>query len=200
MDIKAAFLNGTLKEEVYVSQPEGFINKDHPDYVHKLKKTIYGLIQAPRAWYDELSSFLLKNNFTKGTVDDTLFTKKFKDDILIVQLYVDDIIFGSTNPNHSNPNHSKHFENLMKSKFEMSMMGELKFFLGLQIHQSPHGVFINQAKYTIKILKKHGMENCDSVRTPMVTSQKIGVDLFEKPIDPKKYQRMIGSLMYLIAS
>ena len=195
MDIKTAFLNGTLKEEVYVSQPEGFVDKEHPDYVYKLKKAIYGLKQAPRAWYDELSSFLLNNNFTKGTVDDTLFIKKFKDDILIVQIYVDDIIFGSTNPNHS-----KHFENLMKSKFEMSMMGELKFFLGLQIHQSPRGIFINQAKYTIEILKKHGMENCDSVGTPMVTSPKIGADLFGKPIDPKKYRSMIGSLMYLTAS
>ena len=115
---------------------------------------------------------------------------KFKDDILIVQIYVDDIIFGSTNPNHS-----KHFENLMKSKFEMSMMGELKFFLGLQIHQSPRGIFINQAKYTIEILKKHGMENCDSVGTPMVTSPKIGADLYGKPIDPKICQSMIGSLM-----
>ena len=132
-----------------MSQPEGFVDKDHPDYVYKLKKAIYGLKQAPRAWYNELSSFLLNNNFTKGTGDDTLFIKKFKNDILIVQIYVDDSIFGSTNPNHS-----KHFENLMKSKFEISMMGELKFFLGLQIHQSPRGIFINQAKYTIEILKK----------------------------------------------
>ena len=195
MDIKTAFLNGTLKEEVYVSQPEGFVDKEHPDYVYRLKKAIYGLKQAPRAWYDELSSFLLKNNFTTGTVDKTLFTKKHKDDILIVQIYVDDIIFGSTNPNLS-----KQFENLMKSKFEMSMMGELKFFLGLQVHQSPSGIFINQAKYTIEILKKHGMEDCDSVGTPMVTSPKIGADLFGKPIDPKKYRSMIGSLMYLTAS
>jgi hypothetical protein len=88
----------------------------------------------------------------------------------------------------------------MKSKFEMSMMGELKFFLGLQIHQSPRGIFIDQAKYTIEILKKHGMEKCDSVGTPMVTSPKIGADLFGKPIDPKKYKSMIGSLMYLTAS
>ena len=195
MDIKTAFLNGTLKEEVYVSQPEGFVDKEHPDYVYKLKKAIYGLKQAPRAWYDELSSFLLENNFTKGTVDSTLFTRKYKNDILIVQIYVDDIIFGSTNPNHS-----KHFANLMKSKFEMSMMGELKFFLGLQIHQSPRGIFINQAKYTIEILKKHGMENCDSVGTPMATSPKIGADLHGKPIDPKIYRSMIGSLMYLTAS
>ena len=125
------FVNGTLKEEVYVTQPEGFIDKEHPDYVYRLKKAIYGLKQAPRAWYDELSSFLLKNNFTAGTVDKTLFTKKHKDDILIVQIYVDDIIFGSTNPNLS-----KQFENLMKSKFDMSMLGELKFFLGCFVSMS----------------------------------------------------------------
>nr|GFB94060.1 hypothetical protein [Tanacetum cinerariifolium] len=128
MDVKTAFLYGPLKEEVYVNQPDGFVDPYHPDKVYRLKKALYGLKQAPRAWYDELSKFLI----SKGSIDPTLFITKHRGDILLVQIYVDDIIFGSTNPNLS-----KRFEKLMHNKFEMSMMGELKFFLGIQIHQSP---------------------------------------------------------------
>ncbi|GJS53541.1 retrotransposon protein, putative, unclassified [Tanacetum coccineum] len=138
MDVKTAFLNGPLKEEVYVSQPEGFIDPEFPDHVYRLKKALYSLKQAPRAWYDKLSSFLIEHGFTKGIIDPTLFTRRHGEDILLVQVYVDDIIFGLTNPDFS-----KRFANLMKNNFEMSMMGELKFFLGLQVHQSPRGIFIN---------------------------------------------------------
>nr|GEZ13121.1 copia protein [Tanacetum cinerariifolium] len=98
MDVKTAFLHGSLKEHVYVCQPEGFIDADHPSHVYKLKKALYGLKQAPRAWYDKLSTFLLQNHFFKGTIDPTLFIRRFHDDILVVQVYVDDIIFGSTHP------------------------------------------------------------------------------------------------------
>ncbi|GJR23964.1 retrovirus-related pol polyprotein from transposon TNT 1-94 [Tanacetum coccineum] len=150
MDVKTAFLYGPLKEEVYVNQPDGFVDPYHPDKVYRLKKALYGLKQAPRAWYDELSNFLVSKGFSKGSIDPTLFITKHGEDILLVQIYVDDIIFGSTNPKLS-----KQFEKLMHSKFDMSMMGELKFFLGIQIHQSPRGIFINQAKYAQEILKKH---------------------------------------------
>ncbi|GJT56641.1 retrovirus-related pol polyprotein from transposon TNT 1-94 [Tanacetum coccineum] len=129
MDVKMAFVNGPLKEEVYVAQPEGFVDPDHLEKVYFLRKALYGLKQAPRAWYDELSNFLMSKGFTKGTIDPTLFKIKYEDDILLVQIYVDDIIFGSTNPKYS-----KRFEKLMHSRFEMSLMGEMKFFLGLQIH------------------------------------------------------------------
>nr|GEZ91739.1 copia protein [Tanacetum cinerariifolium] len=134
MDVKTAFLYGPLKEEVYINQPDGFVDPYHPNTVYRLKKALYGLKQALRAWYDELSKFLLSKRFSKGFIDPTLFITKHKGDISFMQIYVDDIIFGSTNPNLS-----KRFEKLMHSKFEMSMMGELKFFLGIQIHQSPHG-------------------------------------------------------------
>ncbi|GJR84343.1 retrovirus-related pol polyprotein from transposon TNT 1-94 [Tanacetum coccineum] len=162
MDVKTAFLYGPLKEEVYVNQPDGFVDPYHPDKVYRLKKALYGLKQAPRAWYDELSNFLVSNGFSKGSIDPTLFITKHGEDILLVQIYVDDIIFGSTNPKLS-----KRFGKLMHSKFDMSMMGELKFFLGIQIHQSPRGIFINQAKYAQEILKKHGMTSCDSIGTPI---------------------------------
>nr|GFA25652.1 putative ribonuclease H-like domain-containing protein [Tanacetum cinerariifolium] len=151
MDVKTAFLYGPLKEEVYVNQPDGFVDPYHPDKFYRLKKALYGLKQAPRAWYDELSKFFLSKRFSKGSIDPTLFITKHRGDILLVQIYVDDIIFGSTNPDLS-----KRFEILMHSKFKMSMMGELKFFLGIQIHQSPRdadlsGTLVDQTKYRSKV-------------------------------------------------
>nr|GFC00237.1 retrovirus-related Pol polyprotein from transposon TNT 1-94 [Tanacetum cinerariifolium] len=101
MDVKTAFLSGPLKEEGYVSQPDGFVHPDFPDHVYKLKKALYGLKQAPRAWHDKLSSFLIEHHFNKGIVDPTLFTRRHGGDILLVQVYVDDIIFRSTNPDFS---------------------------------------------------------------------------------------------------
>ncbi|GKC57434.1 retrovirus-related pol polyprotein from transposon TNT 1-94, partial [Tanacetum coccineum] len=195
MDMKTAFLNGPLKEEVYVAQPDGFVDPDHPDKVYRLRKALYGLKQAPRAWYDELSKFLISKGFIKGIIDPTLLTIKYKEDILLVQIYVDDIIFGSTNPKFS-----KRFEKLMHGRFEMSLMGEMKFFLGLQIHQSPRGIFINQAKYTLEILKKHGMEKGQSIGTPMATKPKLDADLSGEPVDQTDYRSKIGSLMYLTSS
>nr|GEZ60335.1 hypothetical protein [Tanacetum cinerariifolium] len=127
MDVKTSFLNGPLKEEVYVAQPDGFVDPDHPEKVYRLRKALYGLKQAPKAWYDELSKFLISKGFAKGTIDPTLFTIRYGEDILLVQIYVDDIIFGSRNPKYS-----KRFEKLMHCRFEMSLMGEMKFFLGLQ--------------------------------------------------------------------
>ncbi|GJV91321.1 retrovirus-related pol polyprotein from transposon TNT 1-94, partial [Tanacetum coccineum] len=124
MDVKTAFLNGELRKEVYVSQPEGFVDQYNPNHVYRLKKALYGLKKAPRAWYDMLSSFLLSQKFSKGTVDPTLFTRKEGKDILMVQIYVDDIIFASTNPNLCDI-----FADKMSSKFKMSMMGKMSFFL-----------------------------------------------------------------------
>nr|GFA99582.1 retrovirus-related Pol polyprotein from transposon TNT 1-94 [Tanacetum cinerariifolium] len=124
MDIKTAFLNGELKEEVYVTQPEGFVDPDHPTHVYRLKKALYRLKQVPRAWYDTLSRFLLDNNFSKGAVDPTLFTRKTGKHILLVQIYVDDIIFASTDPKAYDM-----FSNEMSSKFQTSMMGQMSFFL-----------------------------------------------------------------------
>nr|GEX78345.1 copia protein [Tanacetum cinerariifolium] len=194
MDVKTAFLYGPLKEEVYVNQLDGFVDPYHPDKVYHLKKALYGLKQALRAWYDELSNFLVSKGFSKGSIDPTLVITKHRGDILLVQIYVDDILFGSTNPKLS-----KQFEKLMHIKFEMSMMGELKFFLGIQIHQSPRGIFINQTKYAQEILIKHGMTSCDSIGTPMATKH-LDADLSGTLVDQTKYRSMVGSLMYLTAS
>ncbi|GJR66358.1 retrovirus-related pol polyprotein from transposon TNT 1-94 [Tanacetum coccineum] len=195
MDVKTAFLNGELKEEVYVSQPEGFVDQDNPSHVYKLKKALYGLKQAPRAWYDMLSSFLISQHFSKGAVDPTLFTRQAGNDLLLVQIYVDDIIFASTNTAMCNE-----FANQMTTKFKMSMMGQMSFFLGLQISQSPRGIFINQSKYAYEIVKKYGMLTSDSVDTPMVEKSKLDEDLQGNPVDATLYRGMIGSLMYLTSS
>nr|GEY20025.1 retrovirus-related Pol polyprotein from transposon TNT 1-94 [Tanacetum cinerariifolium] len=119
MDVKTTFLNGPLKEEVYVTQPDGFVDPDHLEKAYRLRKALYGLKQDPRAWYDKLSQFLISKGFTKGTIDLTLFMIRYGEDILLVQLYVDDIIFGSTNSKFS-----KRFEKLMHNRFEMSLMGK----------------------------------------------------------------------------
>nr|GEZ85963.1 retrovirus-related Pol polyprotein from transposon TNT 1-94 [Tanacetum cinerariifolium] len=189
MDVKTAFLHGSLKKDVYICQPEGYIDADHSSHVYKLKKTLYRLKQEPRAWYDELSKFILQNHFFKGTIDPTLFIRCFQDDILMVQVYVDDIISGSTHPRYI-----QLFSDLMKSRFEMSMMGGMTFFLGLQVNQSPCGIFINQSKYVLEILNKYGMESCDPVGNPMEINDKLDLDQNGTPIDATKYHSMIGAL------
>ncbi|GJV38967.1 retrovirus-related pol polyprotein from transposon TNT 1-94 [Tanacetum coccineum] len=126
MDVKSAFLNGFINEEVYVAQPPRFIDFEKPDHVYKLKKALYGLKQAPKAWYDRLKAFLIKHQYNMGMVDNTLFTKKKSSNLIIIQIYADDIIFGSTCQDMCDD-----FAKIMHDEFEMRMMGELNFFLGL---------------------------------------------------------------------
>ncbi|GJW45350.1 retrovirus-related pol polyprotein from transposon TNT 1-94 [Tanacetum coccineum] len=195
MDVKTAFLNGNLREEVYVSQPDGFVDKDNPNHVYKLKKALYGLKQAPRAWYDMLSSFLISPDFSKGLMDPKLFICRDDKELLLVQIYFDDIIFAASTPELCDL-----FSKIMCSKFKMSMMGKISFFLGLQISQSPRGIFINQSKYALKSLKKYGFDSCDPVDTPMVEKSKLDEDKEGKVVDPSHYRGMIGTLLYLTAS
>ncbi|GKD77233.1 retrovirus-related pol polyprotein from transposon TNT 1-94 [Tanacetum coccineum] len=186
MDVKTAFLNGELNEVVYVSQPEGFVDPEHPSHVYRLKKALYGLKQAPRAWYDKLSAFLIKSGFTKGVVDPTLFTRKAGKHLLLVQIYVDDIIFASTNPKAC-----KLFAFEMNSTFKMSMMGQMSFFLGLQVSQNPRGIFINQSKYAQEILKKFGFDSCTPIDTPMAERPNLDEDKGGKLIDPTRFRERI---------
>ncbi|KAI3771062.1 hypothetical protein L6452_02215 [Arctium lappa] len=195
MDVKSAFLNGILHEEVYVSQPEGFVDPKFPDHVYVLDKALYGLKQAPRAWYETLSVYLTESGFRKGTIDTTLFLKKKGKDLILVQIYVDDIIFGSTSQELC-----LEFENIMKKRFQMSMMGELTFFLGLQVKQTPEGIFINQAKYIRDMLKKFDMNSTSPMKTPMLAGSLLDADISGKSVDQHIYRSMIGSLLYLTAS
>ncbi|GJS08788.1 putative ribonuclease H-like domain-containing protein [Tanacetum coccineum] len=196
MDVKSAFLYGTIDEEVYVSQPPGFVDPDHPKKVYKVVKALYGALyglhQAPRAWYATLSTFLEKHGYKRGTIDKTLFIKRDKKDIMLVQVYVDDIIFGSTKKSWCDE-----FEALMKSIFQMSSMGELTFFLGLQVKQNKAGIFISQDKYVAEILKKFDLVNVKTAITPMETKVALTKDEEAIDVDVHLYRSMIGNFKYL---
>ncbi|GJT51997.1 retrovirus-related pol polyprotein from transposon TNT 1-94 [Tanacetum coccineum] len=187
MDVKSAFLNGFINEEVYVAQPPGFIDFAKPNYVYRLKKALYGLKQAPKAWYDRLKAFLIKHNYSMGMVDNTLFTKKKDSNLIIVQIYVDDIIFGSTCQEMCDD-----FAKIMHDEFEMSMMGKLNFFLGLQIKQLDDDIFFNQSKYIKEMLKKFRLEDSKPMKTPMSTETKLTRDEEGESVDNTKYRGMIG--------
>ncbi|WVZ57844.1 hypothetical protein U9M48_008182 [Paspalum notatum var. saurae] len=186
MDVKSAFLNGFIEEEVYVRQPPGFESARFPDRVYKLRKALYGLKQAPRAWYARLKSFLLKSG------QDLLVSLSRGGDTLIVQIYVDDIIFGGSS-------HAlvSSFAEQMSREFEMSLMGELQFFLGLQIKQGSERTFVHQAKYTRDILKKFEMGDSKPMTTPMNTNTALDADEDGEAVDQKEFRGMIGSLLYL---
>jgi hypothetical protein len=195
MDVKGAFLNGPIKEEVYVEQPPVFEDDRYPDHVYKLSKMIYGLKQALRAWYECLRDFLITIAFKVGNVDPTLFTKTCNGDLFVCQIYVDDIIFGSTNQKTY-----EEFSMVMMQKFEMSMMGELNHFLGFQVKQLKEGTFISQMKYTQDLLKRFGMKDAKPAKTPMGTDGHLDLNKGGKSVDQKAYRSMIGSLFYLCAS
>ncbi|KAL8093845.1 hypothetical protein AgCh_035647 [Apium graveolens] len=183
MDVKSAFLNGYLKEEVYVKQPPGFIHEKYPNYVYKLKKSVYGLRQSPRCWYERLSQFLVNNGFICGTLDPTLFIFHKRDNFLLVQVYVDDIVFGS-----SNESLCKWFSDCMHKEFDMSLMGELQYFLGLQINQSNAGTFIHQGKYIKDLLKRFALDHVSPKSTSMSTSVKLTKDEQGTPVDVTKFR------------
>ncbi|GJS66870.1 putative ribonuclease H-like domain-containing protein [Tanacetum coccineum] len=195
LDVKSAFLYGTIEEEVYVCQPPSFEDPHFPDKVYKVEKALYGLHQAPRAWYETLSTYLLENRFKRGTIDKTLFIKKDKSDILLVQVYVDDIIFGSTKKTLC-----LEFEQMMHKRFQMSSMGELTFFLGLQVQHKEDGIFISQDKYVADILKKFDFVTMKTASTPMEPNKALVKDEEAEDVDVHLYRSMIGSLMYLTAS
>nr|GEV18519.1 putative ribonuclease H-like domain-containing protein [Tanacetum cinerariifolium] len=187
LDVKSAFHYGTIKEEVYVCQPIGFEDLAYLDIVYKLVKALYGLHQAPRAWYEMLANYLLENGFQKGKINQTLFIKKQKRDILLVQVYVDDIIFGSNNKELCTA-----FEKLMKDKFQMSSMGELTFFLGLQVKKKEDGIFISQDKYEAKILRKFGFTDVKSASTLIETKNPLLNDPDGEDVDVYLYRYLKG--------
>ncbi|GKB39305.1 retrovirus-related pol polyprotein from transposon TNT 1-94 [Tanacetum coccineum] len=181
--------------EVYVAQPLGFIDFEKLDHVYKLKKALYGLKQAPKAWYNRLKAFLIKHEYKMGMVDNALFTKKKSSNLIIVQIYVDGIIFDLTCQDICDK-----FAKIMHDEFEMSMMGELNFFLRLQIKQMEDDIFFNQSKYIKEILKKFGLKDSKPMKTPMSSDTKLTKDEECESVDSTKYRGMIGSLLYLTAS
>jgi hypothetical protein len=195
IDVKSAFLNGNINELVYVEQSLGIQNSKKPNHVYKLSKALYGLKQAPHSWYERLQDFIVSKGFKVGKMGTNLFTKKIEDDLFICQIYVDDIIFGLTNQDFY-----EKFGNMMSREFEMSMISELSFFLGLQVKQTKDGTFICQRKYINDLLKRFGMDNSKSIKTFMATNAHLDLDEGGNSIDLILYRSMIGSFLYLNAS
>ncbi|KAI3503815.1 hypothetical protein L1887_32266 [Cichorium endivia] len=195
MDMKSAFLQGNLQEVVYLQQPPGFEDLSRPNHVYRLNKSVYGLKQSPRAWYETLSNFLVKSFYKRGTIDPTFFVRSHQKHIMIVQVYVDDIIFGSTDQTMVDE-----FAKVMTDKFHRSMNREINFILGLQIKKTSRGIFIHQEKYTNELLKKFSLENCSTAKVPIFTNHKIFADPEGEPVDHKIYCGIIGSLLYLTTS
>nr|GEU36598.1 retrovirus-related Pol polyprotein from transposon TNT 1-94 [Tanacetum cinerariifolium] len=182
-------------DEKYVSQPPGFVDPKFPNKVYKVVKALYGLHQDPRAWYATLSTFLEKSGYRRGAIDKTLFIKQDKKDIMLVQVYVDDIIFGSIKKSWCNE-----FKELMKNRFQMSSVGELTFFLGLQVKQKEDGIFISQDKYVAEIWEKFDFLSVKTSSTLIETQKPLVKDKEAANVDVHLYRSMIGSLMYLTAS
>jgi hypothetical protein len=195
MYVKSAFLNGVIQEEVFVRQPLGFKNPKYPNRVYKLSKALYGLKQAPRAWYASRKAFLLEHGYIRGSIDKTTFTLSHGNDFLLVQIYVDDIIFGG----------SSHilvssFQEMMEKEFQMFMMGELTFFIGIQVKQTKQGTIVHQAKYMKHLIKNFNMGELKPVSTQMSTTTLLDPDENGEAADQREYGSMIGSLLYLRAT
>ncbi|MCH80374.1 copia-type polyprotein, partial [Trifolium medium] len=195
LDVKSAFLHGELTEDIYVEQPLGY-QKGDGSRVYKLKKALYGLKQAPRAWYSKIESYFNSEKFEKCPSEHTLFVKQDSDnDILIVSIYVDDLIYTG-----SNKQMITNFKESMQRKFAMTDLGKMRYFLGIEVSQTNEGIFIHQLKYATELLARFGMDNCNTVCSPIVTGCKLVKNEGGKASDAKVYKQMVGSLMYLLAT
>jgi hypothetical protein len=193
LDVKSAFLHGELTEAVYVQQPQGFEIKGEEGKVYKLRKALYGLKQAPRAWYSRIENYFLKEGFEKCDFEHTLFIKAGAGGtFLIVSLYVDDLIF-TGNCEHM----FVKFKESMKNEFDMSDLGKMRYFLGVEVLQCTEGVYISQKKFAAELLEKFGMEASNPVHNPIVPGVKLGKDEDGVKVDATVYKQMVGSLMYL---
>lgn len=196
LDVKSTFLHGELNEVVYVKQPQGYQKKGEEDKVYKLRKALYGLRQTPRAWYSKIESYFLKEGFEKCPLEHTLFIKVGENGmILIVSLYVDDLIFTGNNSDMF-----EEFKKSMKGEFDITDLGKMSYFLGVEVIQSSDGIFITQAKYAREILERFGMINCKPVSNPVVTGSKLSKRGGGAEVDITNYKHMVGSLMYLTAT
>jgi hypothetical protein len=191
MDVKTAFLNGVIEEEVYIEKPQGFEVEDRKSHVCRLKKALYGLKQAPRAWYGRIDSFLTSLGFTKSKADSNLYFKIMDNEPVILLLYVDDLFLTGEEKLIAE------CKKRLAAEFEMKDLGLMHYFLGLEVWQSPERIFLNQGKYTVEILKRFDMLECKSMNTPMEAKLKLLVDTSSDLIDATLYRQIIGSLMYL---
>lgn len=195
MDVKSAFLNGVLEEEVYVRQPAGYEKQSEEDKVYRLKRALYGLKQAPRAWYTRIDSYFQKNGFQRCPHEHTLYIKNNSQGDIIVCLYVDDMIFIGNNMQLISE-----FREAMISQFEMTDLGLMSYFLGIEVTQTHNGIFICQRKYASDILKRFGMESSKPILTLVEERLKSIKDDNIPLVNSTDYKRLVGSLRYLAAT
>ncbi|KAI3708032.1 hypothetical protein L2E82_37034 [Cichorium intybus] len=195
MDVKSAFLNGTLKENVYIDQPIGYIEKGNENKVCHLKKALYGLKQAPRAWYSRIESYFIENGFRKCPQEHTLFIQEKNGMILIVCIYVDDLVF--TGNSHEM---IEEFKASMKDEFDMTDMGLLHYFLGIEVKQKEDKISICQERYARSILDRFNMSEASPGNIPMEYGSKLSKFPDEENVDPGLYRSLVGCLMYLTAT
>ena len=192
MDVKTAFLNGVVEEEVYAKQPLSFETHDRKSHVCKLKKALYGLKQAPMTWYGKIDSFLSSLGFTKSKADSNLYYKVEDGNPMMLLLYVDDLFVTSMDGLIADTKRN------IAAKFEMKDLGMMHYFLGMEVWHSGDGIFLGQGKYAIEILKRFGMMDCKELTTPMASNLKLLSVASSESIDAMMYHQMIGSLMYLM--
>nr|GEX61724.1 copia-type polyprotein [Tanacetum cinerariifolium] len=196
LDVKSAFLQGNLEETVFVQQPVGFEVKGAEEKVYKLNKALYGLKQAPRAWYSRIESYFIKEGFKRCSSEHTLFTKENEGGtLLIVSLYVDDLIYTGNNKRAC-----EEFKSSMMTEFDMSDLGKMRHFLGMEVLQNNKGIFICQRRYAKEVLERFGMENSNPVGNPIVPGTRISGDKEGRKVDPTRFKQLVGSLMYLTAT
>ncbi|VVA36400.1 PREDICTED: Retrovirus-related Pol poly from transposon, partial [Prunus dulcis] len=196
LDVKSAFLNGILEEEVYIDQPEGFVVKGSESKVYKLHKALYGLKQAPRAWYSEIDGYFAECGFTKSQSEATLYVKtRGEVSILIVSIYVDDIVYTGNNQAML-----EEFKQDMMEKYEMTNLGLLHHFLGMGVIQTPTSIFLHQRKYASTLLSRFGLSDCKPVAIPLVPTEKLSKDDGSGSTNEEQYRKIVGSLLYLTAT
>jgi hypothetical protein len=195
MDVKSAFLHGDLLEEIYMKQPPGFIKVGQEKCVCKLKKSLYGLKQAPRAWYSKINEYFLNDGFKRSPYDPDLYVKNCNGDIIMVVLYVDDLIITG-----SNLSQVYDFKKQLKKAFDITDLGLLHYFLGIQVWQEKDRILLSQPKYALDLLKKFKMENCKSAPTPIDAGTKLRSNSISEKFDGTLYRKLVGSLLYLTAT
>ena len=193
LDVKSAFLNGELEEEVYVSQPKGYVKAGQETKVYRLLKALYGLRQAPRAWYAQLNKCLLRLGFVKCPYEHAVYTRREGSETLILGVYVDDLLITGTNIANI-----VSFKKQMAREFDMTDLGTLSYYLGLEVEQRKGSIKLKQTAYAKKVLEKTGMSECNPVKYPMEHKIQLTKDEGGEPVDPTQFKSMVGGLRYLV--
>lgn len=196
MDVKSAFLHGALNETVYVEQPKGYEKKGSERKVYKLHKALYGLKQAPQAWFSRIKSYFINEGFQKSQGEQTLFFKWSKEGkILIINVYVDDLIYTGDDELMMSE-----FKSSMQKEFDMTDLGKMRFFLGIEVLQGSEGIYICQRKYAMEVLRHFGLEDSNSVCNPIVPGYKMCKDEGGVKVNETYFKQMVGSLMYITST